>query len=458
MTKAAPMSPRPSFDRCLVVDDDEDILLAARLLLASLFLEVITTTSPDEAVAAMKREHFDAVLLDANFARGATDGSEGFRWLGLMQAADPTAAIVMITAHGSVAVAVAAMKQGATDFVSKPWKNDRLLGTVRNAASLGRMRRSDTGSTNAKTAGSPLLGTSPAMARVQSLIEKAAPTDANVLILGENGTGKELVARELHRLSRRAAGDLVTVDLGAISETLFDSELFGHAKGAFTDARTDRVGRLQSADGGTLFLDEIGNLPLHLQPKLLTALEQRRVTPVGMNKPVAIDIRVVSATNMPVANLGDERLFRQDLLFRLNTVEIELPPLRDRREDIALLLTTFLDEFRTRYDKPERRITADVLAALTAHDWPGNVRALRHAAERAVILAEGAAYTLTDFPLGRSAPVAEAALADDLNLDRVERQAIKQALKKHAFNISTAATELGLSRGTLYRRMEKHGL
>jgi len=458
MTKAAPMSPRPSFDRCLVVDDDEDILLAARLLLASLFLEVITTTSPDEAVAAMKRDHFDAVLLDANFARGATDGSEGFRWLGLMQAADPTAAIVMITAHGSVAVAVAAMKQGATDFVSKPWKNDRLLGTVRNAASLGRMRRSDTGSTNAKTAGSPLLGTSPAMARVQSLIEKAAPTDANVLILGENGTGKELVARELHRLSRRAAGDLVTVDLGAISETLFDSELFGHAKGAFTDARTDRVGRLQSADGGTLFLDEIGNLPLHLQPKLLTALEQRRVTPVGMNKPVAIDIRVVSATNMPVASLGDERLFRQDLLFRLNTVEIELPPLRNRREDIALLLTTFLDEFRARYDKPERRIPADVLAALTAYEWPGNVRALRHAAERAVILAEGAAFALTDFPIRRSTSAGEAPPVDDLNLDRVERQAIEQALKKHAFNISTAATELGLSRGTLYRRMEKHGL
>lgn len=458
MTKAAPMPPTPSFDRCLVVDDDEDILLAARLLLAPMFREVVTTTSPDEAVAAMKRGHFDAVLLDANFARGATDGSEGFRWLGLTQAADPAAAIVMITAHGSVAVAVAAMKQGATDFVSKPWKNDRLLGTVRNAASLGRMRRTDTGATTTKATGSPLLGTSPAMARVQSLIEKAAPTDANVLILGENGTGKELVARELHRLSRRAAGDLVTVDLGAMSETLLDSELFGHAKGAFTDARTDRVGRLQSADGGTLFLDEIGNLPLHLQPKLLTALEQRRVTPVGTNRPVAIDIRVVSATNMAVAGLTNERLFRQDLLFRLNTVEIELPPLRDRREDIALLLTTFLDEFRTRYDKPERKIPTDVLAALIAHDWPGNVRALRHAAERAVILAEGDAYTLTDFPLGRSAPIAEAALVDDLNLDRVERQAIEQALKKHAFNISTAATELGLSRGTLYRRMEKHGL
>ena len=458
MTKAAPMSSTPSFDRCLVVDDDEDILLAARLLLAPMFGEVITTIHPDEAVAAIKRGRFDAVLLDANFARGATDGSEGFRWLGLMQAADPAAAIVMITAHGSVAVAVAAMKQGATDFVSKPWKNDRLLATVRNAASLGRMRRTDTGPATASATGSPLLGTSPAMARVQSLIEKAAPTDANVLILGENGTGKELVARELHRLSRRTAGELVTVDLGAISETLFDSELFGHAKGAFTDARTDRVGRLQSADGGTLFLDEIGNLPLHLQPKLLTALEQRRVTPVGTNRPVAIDVRVVSATNMAVASLADERLFRQDLLFRLNTVEIELPPLRDRREDIALLLTTFFDEFRTRYDKPERSIPADVLAALTAYEWPGNVRALRHAAERAVILAEGAAYALSDFPLGRSTPAAEAAPVDDLNLDRVERQAIEQALKKHAFNISTAATELGLSRGTLYRRMEKHGL
>ena len=458
MTKAAPMPSTPPFDRCLVVDDDEDILLAARLLLAPMFRDVITTTSPDEAVAAMKRGHFDAVLLDANFARGATDGSEGFRWLGSMQAADPAAAIVMITAHSSVAVAVAAMKQGATDFVSKPWKNDRLLATVRNAASLGRMRRTDIGTTTTKATGSPLLGTSPAMARVQSLIEKAAPTDANVLILGENGTGKELVARELHRLSRRATGDLVTVDLGAISETLFDSELFGHAKGAFTDARTDRVGRLQSADGGTLFLDEIGNLPLHLQPKLLTALEQRRVTPVGTNRPVAIDIRVVSATNMAVTSLSDERLFRQDLRFRLNTVEIELPPLRDRREDIAVLLTTFLDEFRNRYDKPARKIPADVLAALIAHDWPGNVRALRHAAERAVILAEGAAYAFTDFPLGRSAPAAELALVDDLNLDRVERQAIEQALKKHAFNISTAATELGLSRGTLYRRMEKHGL
>ncbi|WP_267394167.1 MULTISPECIES: sigma-54 dependent transcriptional regulator [unclassified Sphingomonas] len=463
MTKAAPMPASPPFARCLVVDDDEDILLSARLLLAPMFAEVTTTMSPAEAVAMMTRTPVDLVLLDANFARGATDGAEGFAWLARMIAADPAAAIVMITAHSSVGVAVAAMKHGATDFVSKPWNNDRLLATVRNAASLGRSRRGNGTEAPTATAASPLLGGSPAMARVQSLIEKAAPTDANVLILGENGTGKELVARELHRLSRRAAREMVTVDLGAVAETLFDSELFGHAKGAFTDARADRVGRLQAADGSTLFLDEIGNLPLHLQPKLLTALEQRRVTPVGSNKSIPIDVRVISATN---AAVDDERSFRQDLLFRLNTVEIELPGLRERREDIPLLLATFLAEARARYDKPDRRLPAELRAALVAHDWPGNVRALRHAAERAVILAEGPSYTADDFPLGRTAtpPVAPASptpaspASDDLNLDRVERQAIEQALKKHAFNISTAASELGLSRGTLYRRMEKHGL
>jgi DNA-binding NtrC family response regulator len=302
------------------------------------------------------------------------------------------------------------------------------------------------------------------MARVLSLVEKAAPTEANVLILGENGTGKELVAQELHRRSRRANGPLISVDLGAVAESLFDSELYGHAKGAFTDAKADRVGRMQAAAGGTLFLDEVGNLPLHLQPKLLTALEQRRVTPVGANRSVPIDVRVVSATN---ADLADERRFRPDLLFRLNTVEIELPPLRDRREDVPLLLATFLADYRERYAKPERRLPADVLAALVAHDWPGNVRALRHAAERAVILAEGDAYALADFPLGRSTPRTPAAPAPiapegeagaNLNLEAAERQLIEQALKKHAFNISTAAAELGLSRGALYRRMEKHGL
>ena len=461
--------PSAPFNLCLVVDDDDDIRLSARLALAPLFEEVVTVASPAEALQLVQRRHPDAVLLDANFARGATDGAEGFRWLATMLEADPALAIVMITAHSSVRVAVDAMKQGATDFVSKPWNNDRLLATVRNAAALGRSRRSGA-SAIPPTGTSPLLGGSPAMARVHSLIEKAAPTDANVLILGENGTGKELVARELHRLSRRSAAEMVTIDLGAVAETLFDSELFGHVKGAFTDARAHRVGRIQAADGGTLFLDEIGNLPLHLQPKLLTALEQRRVTPVGANTPVAVDVRVVSATNMATAELGDERRFRQDLLFRLNTVEIELPPLRKRREDIPLLLATFLAEYAERYGKPERALPAELSAALLCHDWPGNVRALRHAAERAVILAEGAEFSRSDFPLVRSGSVAPPAdqsepglvsaptSSDDLNLDRVERQAIEQALRKHAFNISTAATELGLSRGALYRRMEKHGL
>jgi DNA-binding NtrC family response regulator len=307
-----------------------------------------------------------------------------------------------------------------------------------------------------------LLGNSPAMARVLSLIEKAGPTEANVLILGENGTGKELVARELHRQSRRAAGPLLSVDLGAVAESLFDSELFGHAKGAFTDAKTDRVGRMQAAAGGSLFLDEVGNLPLHLQPKLLTALEQRKVTPVGATRPVDIDVRVISATNLPLDQLGDEQRFRQDLLFRLNTVEIHLPPLRERREDVPLLLDHFLGLYARKYDKPAKPVPADLLARLVAFDWPGNVRALRHAAERAVILSEDDAFALADFPVApvqaaTAEPAAVEAIAD-LNLDRAERRLIERALQKHGYNISSAAQELGLTRGSLYRRMEKHGL
>jgi len=297
-------------------------------------------------------------------------------------------------------------------------------------------------------------------------VARVAPSDANCLILGENGTGKELVARALHLRSRRAAKVLVSVDLGAVAESLFEAELFGHVKGAFTDARGDRIGRMQAADGGTLFLDEIGNLPLHLQPKLLTALEQRQIVPVGGNKPVPIDVRVIAATNCPPEQLADESRFRQDLLFRLNTVEIELPPLRERREDIALLVEHFLGLYGKKYGKPERALPADVATALEAYDWPGNVRALRHAAERAVILADGDVFTAADFSLGRSAPARPAAAMaapietgrDDLNLERAEKQMVEQALKKHSYNISLAAAELGLTRASLYRRMEKHGL
>ena len=464
------MKAEKPFDLCVVVDDDQDILLAARLLLRPLFHEVLIATGPQEAFDATAGRTPDIILLDANFGRGATNAAEGFEWLGRFLDRDPEAVIVMITAHGGVNIAVEAMKRGATDFVSKPWSNERLLATVRTAAALRQSRKAVV-TEQAKAAAiaappseTPLLGDSRAMKRVLSLIERAAPTDANVLILGENGTGKELVARELHRRSRRADRVMVSVDLGAVAENLIDSELFGHVKGAFTDAKGDRIGRLQAADGGTLFLDEVGNLPLHLQPKLLTALEQRQVTPVGANRPVPIDIRVVAATNMSADKLADETRFRQDLLFRLNTVEIELPPLRERREDIPVLLDHYLALYARKYDKPARTVPPDVMATLVAYDWPGNVRALRHAAERAVILSAEGPFALEDFPLGRPG---EAKLVhvdvpangpDDMNLERVERQMIERALKKHAYNISLAANELGLTRASLYRRMEKHGL
>ena len=465
----------PPFDLCVVVDDDADILLAARLLLRELFAEVVTTPSPAQALELVATRAPDVVLLDANFMRGATDGREGFLWLGRILEKDPQAVVVLITAHGGVQIAVEAMKQGATDFVTKPWANERLLATVRTAAQLRASRR-QTGIEKARAeaiatpAGEmPLLGESAALRRVLSLIDRAAPTDANVLITGENGTGKELVAREIHRRSLRAAKLMLSVDLGAIAEHLIDSELFGHVKGAFTDARGDRVGRIQAADGGTLFLDEVGNLPLHLQPKLLTVLEQRQVTPVGANRATPVDIRVVAATNLAAHQLSDPALFRTDLLFRLNTVEIELPPLRARREDIPLLLEHFLGLYARKYGRPARALPASVLAELVAYDWPGNVRALRHAAERAVILAGDGAYALSDFPVPSAgvmprlapAPATMSAApepAAELNLGKAERQMIERALQKHAYNISNAAQELGLTRGSLYRRMEKHGL
>lgn len=469
------MSRGKPYARCIVVDDDPDILLSARLLLRDLFERVDTFQSPEDALPAMDERLPDVILLDANFARGATNAAEGFQWLAAILARDPAAVVVMITAHGGVQIAVEAMKRGATDFVSKPWANERLLATVRTAAALRNSREEATterkraAAIAAPAAGgeSRMLGSSPGMARVHSLIERAAPTDANVLILGENGTGKELVARELHARSHRADNVLVSVDLGAVAENLFESELFGHVKGAFTDARGDRIGRLQAADGGTLFLDEVGNLPLHLQPKLLTALEQRQVIPVGANKPVPIDVRVIAATNLSPERLADESLFRQDLLFRLNTVEIDLPPLRERREDVPLLIAHFVQQYAKKYGKPARPIPPEVMAALQAYDWPGNVRALRHAAERAVILAGDEGFTVDDFSLSRTPartpPVATAApapatAAADLNLDRAERQMVEAALKKHQWNISLAAAELGLSRAALYRRMDKHGL
>ena len=453
----------------LIVDDDADVALSARLVLRSHFETVVVAHDPAAIPALLAAHDPDVILLDMNFARGQSSGAEGFKALEAIRAIDADAVVVVITAYGGVNIAVEAMKRGATDFVTKPWDNARLTATVATAAALRSSRRSAqiagaklreiAGGAHAET---PLIGASPAMRGVMALVERVAPTDANVLILGENGTGKELIARELHTRSKRAGKPFLSVDLGAVAASLFDSELFGHVKGAFTDARADRIGRFQAADGGTLFLDEIGNLPLELQPKLLTALEQRRVTPVGSNRDVGFDVRVIAATNMAPAALADERRFRPDLLFRLNTVEITLPPLRERRGDVRLLLSHYLGAYARKYGKAVPVMPEALAARLAAYDWPGNVRALRHAAERAVILAVGAVFTDDDFPLpSRPAAIAVSPASDaeaDMNLDRSERRIIERALQKHAWNISVAAAELGLTRASLYRRMEKHGL
>jgi DNA-binding NtrC family response regulator len=460
------MTSGAEFDLCVVVDDDEDILTTARLVLRPLFRDVLTLSSPEAAVAVLGEQSPDVLLLDANFARGATDSTEGLALLDRLLQADPSLSVVMITAHAGVKVAVEAMKKGAIDFVSKPWSNERLLAAVRTAASLRRSRdRMPKGRQPAAALPGeiPLIGTAPAMARVHSLIERAGPTDANVLIIGENGTGKELVARALHRHSHRADRPMVTVDLGAVAAELIDSELFGHVRGAFTDAKSDRIGRIQAADGATLFLDEIGNLPLHLQPKLLTALEQRRVTPVGSNTPLPVDIRVIAATNMTSEMLHDPRHFRQDLLFRLNTVEIEIPPLRERREDVPAIIDHFMAHYAERYGRQVPKLSPEVREALAASDWPGNVRALRHAVERAVILAGDAPLRPDDFALSRPAASVQVAAAssppsNEFNLEKVERRLVEEALRKHGYNVSAAASDLGLSRAALYRRMEKHGL
>jgi DNA-binding NtrC family response regulator len=452
------------FSLALVVDDDPDIALAARLVLRELFDTVDTLSAPSELPDYMKSQRPDVILLDLNFERGATDGREGLDYLGRIMALDPDSAVVIITAHGAVSLAVEAIKRGASDFVAKPWSNERLLATVRSAAALRRSRldaqvERGRAAELGQPTGTPLLGHSQSMQRVRALIERAAPTDANVLILGETGTGQEIVAREIHRLSRRSDKPMLSIDLGATSESLFDSELFGHVKGAFTGASGERMGRLKAADGSTLFLDEIGNLPIHLQPKLQTALEQRKVVPVGSNRSVPIDVRVIAATNLTAEQLADTNRFREDLLFRLNTIEIHIAPLRERREDIAVMLEHYLALYARKYDKPERLLPQELLKALVAYDWPGNVRALRHAAERAVIMADGPSFALEDFPLqSRSSAPAVPVVGASLNLEQFEKQMIERALRMHHFNISLAAGELGLSRGALYRRMEKYGL
>jgi DNA-binding NtrC family response regulator len=454
----------------LIVDDDEDILIAGRLLLRRSFGEVVTCRRPEAVPDLLEQHNFDAVLLDMNFGPGESSGKQGLEWLARILQIDPKMVVVMITAHGSVDTVVEAMKRGAIDFVAKPWQNEKVVATLSAAVELHRSRVETESLRQANRVlreavaptGETIIGQSREMEDVLSIVERAAPTDANVLILGENGTGKELIARELHRQSARADQVFLTVDMGSISESLFESELFGHVKGAFTGANEDRLGRFQAADGGTLFLDEIGNLPLHLQAKLLSALEQRFVTPVGSDKPQSFDVRVVSATNMPSAVLHDVKRFRPDLLFRLNTVEIVVPPLRERRDDILPIAQHYLDIYSRRYGHKAKSFSSAAEQALSNYDWPGNVRALRHAIERAIILTEDAVLEPGDLQLietGQSpAQAAATPIPTVLNLDRMEKETIHTALIKHGFNISRAARELGLTRASLYRRMEKHDL
>ena len=451
--------------RILVVDDEEDILLAARLLLKRHFASVDTLTDPAAVPDWVRRNAFDVLLLDMNFTGGSDQGEEGLALLEQVLALDPQAVVVLVTAHGDVALAVEAMKKGAADFVTKPWDNDRLIATVLAASNLRRSRLEATelrtrsrGLAEATRIDGEIIGTSAPMVRVFQTVRRAAPTDANVLILGENGTGKELLAREIHRHSRRAQDAFVRVDLGTLSPQLFESELFGHRRGAFTDARQDRVGLLRAASGGTLFLDEIGNVPLHLQSKLLTALERREVTPVGAEIPEPIDVRLICATNLAAERLADENVLRQDLLYRVNTVEILLPPLRERREDIPLLLEHFIAVYADKYNLAAKRLSAAALECLMAHPWPGNVRALRHAVERAVILSEGAMLEPADFPLGGTGTPAMPIAREPATLQALEQDTIARALETHGRNISRAADALGLTRASLYRRMQKYGL
>ena len=469
----------PLNGRILVVDDNEDILHAARLLLKRHFTSVQTLSDPTQLAPLVRRGGFDVLLLDMNFTAGADDGSEGLASLSQVLAIDPQAVVVLVTAHSDVELAVAAMKNGAADFVTKPWENERLLATLMAALNLRRskqeaadLRQRNLGLAAATHSESGMIGTAPTMLKVFGAIRRTAPTDANVLILGENGTGKELVAREIHRLSGRANEVFLRVDMGALSPQLFESELFGHRRGAFTDAKQDRTGFFRAATGGTLFLDEIGNVPLHLQSKLLTALERREVVPVGAEKAEPIDVRLICATNLEPERLANENLFRADLLYRINTVEIVLPPLRERKEDIPLLLEHYAALYVQKYNLPAKRLSAALIERLTNWAWPGNVRALRHAVERAIILSESDLLGPADFPLsdskgadrqgsdskGSDPQAPQETSAEISRLDAVEKAAIVRALEKHNNNVSRAADALGLTRTSLYRRMEKYGL
>ncbi len=452
--------------RILIIDDDEDVLKAGRLFLKQHVEKVETEKNPENLPGLLQQNSYDTILLDMNFEKSQGNGEEGFFWLKRIHEIDPAAVVILITAFGDIEMAVRAIKEGATDFILKPWQNEKLLATVSSAVQL---RKSWEEITNLKSRQRQMnedldrryreiIGQSPAMKEIFRTIDKVAATDANILILGENGTGKELVARALHRQSKRANEAFINVDMGALNQNLFESELFGYVKGAFTDAKEDRPGRFEIASGGTLFMDEIGNIPLPLQAKLLTVLQQRQVTRLGSHKSNDIDIRLICATNTNIHKLVSEDSFRQDLLYRINTIELNLPPLRKRTEDIPLLVHFYLERYTKKYDNPVFQVSDRAMDKLSTYSWPGNIRELQHAVERAVIMSDSDTLQPYDFILTTRDNMGTNAKGTSFDLEQLEKNTIRNALKQYEGNISQAAEALGITRPSLYRRMEKHGL
>lgn len=441
----------------MVVDDNRNVLSALRIFLGKRFEEVILLSSPSNLIAAIRESKPDVILLDMNFSAGINTGNEGLYWLERIKAENADVPVVLFTAYADIDLAVEAIKRGANDFVVKPWDNAKLLETLRAAMEQnkgGRKMGGPAGGNDGQgAAGNVMWGESVPMRNLLQMIEKVARTDANVLITGENGTGKQLVARKIHELSKRHSAPLVTVDLGSLTETLFESELFGHVKGAFTDARVDRQGKFEAAQGGTLFLDEIGNVSYPLQAKLLTAIQNREVTPVGGNMPVKVDIRLIAATNRNLGAMAAEGTFREDPLYRINTIELVVPPLRERGDDIIKLAEFFSERFSAKYGKPRSGISPGAAAKLAGYGWPGNVREMEHAVEKAVILSDDGYLDAGDFVLNRGSEALAAVSLDDMG-----KAMIVRAFETYGRNISVIAAQLGISRPTLYSKMKKYGL
>ncbi len=433
----------------LVVDDNRDVLAAVRMLMRAKVDEVVTTASPETIPHLLAKHKPQVVLLDMNFRSAVNNGNEGLFWLREIRRMAPSAAVVLFSAYADVPLAVEGIKIGATDFVVKPFDNDHLADTLLKA--FGEKKKTPSSASAPKM----LWGDSPQMQQVHALVERVAPTDANILITGENGTGKDLLAREIHRLSLRSTGPMEIVDMGAVIETLFESELYGHAKGAFTDAKADRAGKFETAHGGTLFLDEIGNLPYHLQAKLLTAIQQRKIVRVGTNTPRDIDIRLVCATNRDLSRMVADGEFRQDLFYRINTVTIELPPLRSRPSDIPLLVDMFVRKYAEIYSRPATGVSAEAMRRLCSLQWPGNIRQLEHTVEKALIMTDSTILGICDFDLHESiaTPRDEA-----MTLEAMERNAIAEAVKKYQGNMTEVARQLGITRQTLYNKLRKYGI